>query len=270
MLSRKHLAIVALVLVLVVAISSVFVVGCKPKNALQTITKKGTIVVGTSADYAPYEYVDEKTGEYTGFDIDLMNEIAKRMNVTVEWQDMDFDLLIGAVQNGQIDAVIACMTKNEERMTQVLFTDEYVISKDAVLIAATSTLNLTDPAVDFPSLKIGTQAGTIQYTWVKENLVDQGKMPEANLSQYPRADQAVQDLEAGRVDAVFLDESVADQFATSGAVKKALVVDLEGNPAIACKLGEDELVAKINEIIKALRDEGFTKQLCDKYQIPGY
>jgi polar amino acid transport system substrate-binding protein len=78
------------------------------------------VVVGTSADYPPFEFVDE-AGITTGFDVELMNEIGKRMGVTVEWTDMPFDSLIAAVQEGKIDMSIAAFNYDENGIKQSIF-----------------------------------------------------------------------------------------------------------------------------------------------------
>ena len=113
---KKHLVFVML-LVLTVSLLA----GCsgqKTSSVLDKIKTSGKVVVGTSADYAPYEYVDE-AGKFTGFDIELMTEIARRMGVELVWTDMPFDSLIAAVQEGKIDMSISCFNYTEERDAQV-------------------------------------------------------------------------------------------------------------------------------------------------------
>jgi len=265
-LSRRHAIWIALFLALVMT-ASVFVGGCKPKNALQAIQKAGKIIVGTSADYSPFEYVDETTGDYTGFDVELMAKIAEKLGVTVEWKDMDFNILLNSLQSGQLDAVIACMTSDAERQQQALFSNGYWVSPDAILVKNDSGVTITDPMTDFPGLRVGVQAGTIQEGFCKDELITPGTMPAANLSSYPRADQAVTDLVVGRLDAVFIDFAVAQAFTEMQPVTVALIYDLPGDPGIAVKLGEQELVDKINEAIQQLTDDGTIQQLADKYEI---
>jgi len=265
-LSRKHLVWIALMCVAVLAVG-VLAAGCKPKNALEAIKKAGKIVVGTSADYAPFEFVDEATGAYTGFDVELMEKIAEKLGVTVEWKDMDFDILLTSLVNGEIDAVIACMSIRPDRQEQALFSDPYWTSPDAFLVRADSGLTITDPTTDLAGKKIGVQTGTIQETWVQDELIATGKIAETDMSSYPRADQAVLDLVAGRVDAVFLDAGVAQAFTTTQPVTVALVHDLPGDPGIAVKLGEQALIDEINRIIKELTDDGTIQQLGEKYEI---
>jgi len=281
--TKRFLFTVVLACLLVLAFS-LSLAGCKKEepSALDRILEEGKIVVGTSADYEPFEYVDPDTGEYTGFDIELMEKIAERLGVEVEWRDMKFDILLTTLQAGELDAIIACMTVTPERLEMADFTDPYIISKDAILVKAGSDVvsiegadtmsheELTAALVEaLKDLKVGVQAGTIHEQWCDENLIGAGVMPETNLSRYPRADQAVSDLVAGRIDCVFLDEGVALGFSETHDVEKALTVDLEGNPGIAVTKGETKLVEKLNEIIAELREEGFIAELAGKYDLPG-
>lgn len=277
-MSRNRLTI-ALVGLMVAALGIAFVAGCGPKEV-----ETPKLIVGTSADYAPFEYVDETTGEYVGFDIELMEAIAAKLGMEVEWQDMDFGILLQSLKAGQIDAVIACMTVNEERLLEADFSEPYIISKDAILVQKGSGLvilteeeragktdaELLEPLVAaLADLRVAAQSGTIQETWIRENLIDAGLMAESQMSLYPRADQAVADLEAGRVDCIFLDEGVAEGFTATNNVEKALTVDLEGNPGIAVQKGDAELLEKINNAIVELRNEGVITQLAEKYELPG-
>lgn len=265
-MARKHVAWIALVCALAL-VAGVALASCAPKNALETIKKKGKIVVGTSADYPPFEYVDAETGGYTGFDVELMEKIAEKLGVTVEWKDMDFDILLNSLQQGQINCVIACMTITAERQQQALFSKPYWTSPDAFLVKKGSGLSISDPVNDLAGKRIGVQTGTIQENWVRDELIATGKIAESNMSSYPKADAAVLDLVAGRVDVVFMDAGVAESYAAIHPVEVALVYDLPGDPGIAMKLGEQELCDEINRIIDELTEDGTILQLAEKYDI---
>ncbi|MFU8773975.1 MAG: ABC transporter substrate-binding protein, partial [Anaerolineales bacterium] len=173
-----------LILVLVIALALVLA-GCQQAEegtALEKIQAANKVVVGTSADYPPYEYIDD-TGNLVGFDIELMEEIANRMGVTVEWQDMPFDSLIAAVQEDKIDLSISCFNYSEERAQLVDFSDPYYISEDAFIVAEgfTGEFNVAEDAANF---KVGVQSGTVQDEWLTDELVETGLMSEANLSRY--------------------------------------------------------------------------------------
>jgi polar amino acid transport system substrate-binding protein len=266
-LSRKYKVLVALLLAVALVFSVAAVAGCKPKNALQAILKAGKIIVGTSADYPPFEFVDEATGNYTGFDIELMEMIAEEMGVTVEWKDMTFDIVLNSLQSGQINAAIAAMSIDPERQEQALFSNPYWESPNAVLVKVGSTVTITDPLVDFPALLIGVQSGTIHEKYVKTELIDVGKMDAANLSSYPRADQAILDLVAGRLDAVYMDDAAAQAFTVSHPVVIAMVHEVDSGMGIAVMLGEQELIDKINEILTQLTEDGSIEALGVEYDI---
>lgn len=257
-----------LVALSVLLIMAGLLAGCSeqaPTSTLDKIKQAGKVVVGTSADYPPYEYVDE-TGNYTGFDIELMTEIAKRMGVSLEWVDMPFDSLIAAVQEGKIDMSISCFNYSEERDQQVDFSDPYYTSQDAFLVAEGFTGTITDPA-DIVQYKIGVQSGTVQDDWVTTELIETGLMPESKLSRYERVDQAALDLQAGRIDVLVADsvptQALIKQF---GGFKIVYEVQLYTGPInIVLPEGDKALRDEVNKIIKQLQDEGFIDQLAVKY-----
>ena len=127
---------------------------------LAEIQAAGKLVVGTSADYAPYESIDE-SGAFVGYDMDLIRAVGEKLGVEVEIQDMPFDTLIAAVQEGKIDAVIAAMQATAERDQQVDFTIPYRMTKDAFVAVGDSTLVIEKPE-DAAGKSIGAQTGTVQ------------------------------------------------------------------------------------------------------------
>jgi polar amino acid transport system substrate-binding protein len=235
-----------------------------PQNKLEEIKAKGKIIVGTSADYAPFEYKDENDN-FAGFDMDLIREVGKRMGVEVEIQDMAFDTLIAAVEQGKVDVVIASMAPTEERLQKVDFSETYHYQKNSFLVAPDSTLTLASPE-DAAQYKIGVQTGTTLDDWVTKNLVETGKMPAENVQRYERADQSVLDLQAGRIDFVLTDAGPAKEYEKQGQAKIALTAKLfETGENIALKKGEAALKAELDKIITALISEGFIDNLAKQY-----
>ncbi len=257
-------------LFVIVLIALVFAAtGCQPAatagNHLAEIQKAGKLVVGTSADYAPYEYVNEK-GEKTGFDIELITEIAKRMGVKLELMDMPFDSLIPAVQEKKLDASISCFNYSEDRDKQVDFSDAYYTSEDSFMVKEGFTGKFEKPE-DAAAYKVAVQSGTTQDTWLTENLVTPGLLPEANLQRYERVDQAALDLVSGRVDMLMSDFVPAQAIVKKNAGLKIIYngVLSTGPLNIVLQDGDKELQAEMNKIIKQLNDEGFIEALAVKY-----
>lgn len=102
---------------------------------LARIKKSGKLVVGTSADYAPYEFHTTENGQdkIVGFDMDVAREIGKQLGVKTEIQEMSFDALLGAVKTGKVDIVVAGMTETPERAQEVNFSKPYFVDKNVVL-----------------------------------------------------------------------------------------------------------------------------------------
>ena len=260
---KKVYFIIAVLLLMVGALA-----GCAQQetaSVLDKIQEEGVVVVGTSADYPPYEYVDE-SGAYTGFDIELMTEIADRMGVDLQWTDMPFDSLIAAVQEGKIDMSISCFNYSEERDEKVDFSDAYYTSEDAFLVSEDFAGTITNPE-DVANFKIGVQSGTVQDDWVTTELIDAGLMEEGDLSRYERVDQAALDLQAGRIDVLVADSVPAQSLMSQFGGFKIVYEDMlyTGPINIVLPEGDTVLQEEINAIIKDLQDEGFIDELAVKY-----
>jgi polar amino acid transport system substrate-binding protein len=233
----------------------------RPANHLEEIKQAGVIRVGVSADYPPFEYLDS-SGNRAGFDIELMGEIAGRMNVLLEWVDMPFNDLIGAVQSGQVDAAISALQHTEERDQQVDFTQPYYTSEDAFLALEGFDGQISMPE-DAAGYTVGVQPGTIQEAWIRKNLVDAGKMPAASLHTYDNAEAALQGLQAGEIQLLMVDhlpaQALANQEAGLAIVYRGVVT---GGPLhIIVPDGDAELQQAINEILAQLQQEGFIQDL---------
>lgn len=259
----KHRIIFVLVIVLALVLG-----GCQQAEettVLDKIQAANKAVVGTSADYPPYEFVDE-TGNMVGFDIELMEEIANRMGVELEWQDMPFDSLIAAVQEGKIDMSISAFNYSEERDALVDFSDPYFVTEDAFIVAEgfTGAFNQAEDAANY---RIGVQSGTVQDEWVTDELIDTGLMSESNLSRYERVDQAALDLQVGRIDILLADdvpaEAIVSQFEGLMIIHKDMLYT--GPINIVIPDGESELQEELNRIIAELQAEGFMDELAQKY-----
>ena len=228
------------------------------------IQAAGKLIVGTSADYPPFEFVNDKN-EFDGFDMALIREIGKRLGLEIEIQDISFNGLIAALKAGQIDVIVAAMSATPERDKEVDFTDNYYIGTDAILVREDSDITL-NTAEDMAKYKIGVQTGTVHETWVQENLVDSGKMSADNVSHYDRAELAIADLKNGRVDVVAMDYYAAQAYIKQGGIKLALKQNLSGeNLAIAVPEGAKGLQWHLNQVIQQLWDEGYIEKLAQQY-----
>ncbi|MBI9043787.1 MAG: amino acid ABC transporter substrate-binding protein [Anaerolineaceae bacterium] len=252
------------------ALLAVSLVACKPEpaNRLEAVQQAEKIVVGTSADYEPWEYKDEDDN-FVGIDMLIMQEVATRMGVEVEFQDLGFDTLVAAVETGKIDAVIAAMASTEERQEKVDFSIVYYAGDNVMVTTGDSGISFSDP-LEAANYKVGTQSGTIMYYWLEDNLITPGLMDKENVMLYERNEQLVLDLEAGRVDIAIMDLEPGKQFM---ADENFDIVELWRGPmdpngqAIAIMKGEAELKAEIDKHLTDMLAEGFIKGLLDEYDV---
>ncbi len=228
------------------------------------IQAAGKIVFGTSADYQPFEYYDESY-EIIGFDPALARELGARLGLQVELVDIAFEGLPAAVQIGQIDAAIAAISVTPERQALVDFTNVYFTSDDMVLARADEgTITITAPEHLVP-FRVGVERGSMYASWVQKTLVDPGLMPEANLLQYAKAEDAVRDLRENRNDLVIMDKLAAEEYILAGGVISAgenLNAQLF---AIALPKGAPTLQAQLNAALTELVNDGTVARLTNEF-----
>lgn len=226
------------------------------EKTVQDIIDAGKIVLGTSADYPPFEFhamVDGKD-EIVGFDIEIAKYIAESLGVELEISDMDFDSLVAALGAERVDIVIAGMNPDPERDAN--FSDIYYEADLAVLVAKDNPLGISSEA-DLAGKKIGVQIGTTQED------VANGADAEEVLSLASNYD-LVMNLITNKIDCAIMEKPVADSFAKNNdgiIVVEGLDIDSgTDGVAIAVKTGNDELTAKINEILAEIKSKGLLDQ----------
>lgn len=236
-----------------------------PDSHYGRMRQAGKMVVGTSADYAPFESLDS-AGNFTGFDIALIREIGHRLKLDVEIQDRPFDSLIDAVAAGEIDLAISAFNYSEERDATVDFTDPYYSARDAILIVEGSPLMFNGPT-DLAAYRVGVQRGTTQDGWIAENLVSSGSMSPDNVAGFERLDDAVSALQAGEVDAVLMESVVALSLIDElGGLRIGYEGAVSSGPInIVVPEGDAELTEVLNETIAKLEEEGFIDRLIIDY-----
>ncbi|WP_281217391.1 transporter substrate-binding domain-containing protein [Lysinibacillus capsici] len=253
------------IMMLVLVIGVLAACGTKGNNASDTGSTTDTdgkqvLKVGTSADYAPFEYVDAAKGEeIIGFDIDLIKLVGEKIGVDMQVQDMDFNSLVPALQAGKIDVVISGMTPNPEREKVVDFSDKYNETEQVILVKKDSGIK---KEADLAGKKIGVQTASIQ-----ENLGNEiAKKVDVTVEGRTRIPEIVQDMMSKRLDAGILEGGVAKGYLKTNDQLEAFPVEEqpEDFKAIAVPKGSD-LKDKINKALKELAEEGKIKELEEKW-----
>ncbi|MEA0556295.1 transporter substrate-binding domain-containing protein [Lysinibacillus irui] len=252
-------------LMLVLVIGVLAACGSKDNNASNAGSNNNTedkqvLKVGTSADYAPFEYVDAAKGEeIIGFDIDLIKLVGEKIGVDMQVQDMDFNSLVPALQAGKIDVVISGMTPNPEREKVVDFSDKYNETEQVIIVKKDSGIK---KEADLAGKKIGVQTASIQ-----ENLGNEiAKKVDVSVEGRTRIPEIIQDMMSKRLDAGILEGGVAKGYLKTNDQLEAFPVEEqpEDFKAIAVPKGSD-LKDKINKALKELADEGKIQELEEKW-----
>ena len=216
-------------------------------------------IVGTSADFPPFEYVEK--GQIVGFDIDLIKAIAKSQGFEVNFQDISFDSLIPGLNAGTIDIVASGMTITEEREKVVDFTKPYYSANQAVLVKEGSGKNIT---VLFGDHKLAVQTGTTGDLWVEENLEKTGIL-KGKVTRFDTFVLAIQDLLNGNVDGVVLDTPVALRYAAENPVVMVAEIITGEEYGFAVAKGNKELLEKLNKGLEEVKASGKMDELLKKY-----
>ncbi len=248
----------------VLGIMTIGLAGCGSSNdknsasktdLLEKIQKNGKLVVGMSADYAPYEfhYIDENGKDVIGgFDVDIANEIANKIGVDLVIQEMDFDALVSALPAGKVDLVISGMNPTEERAKVVDFSEVYYNSKHGILVRAEDA-DKYQTFADLEGAKVGVQLGSTQEKIAKTEI------PNVNLQQLSNINNLILELKAGKVDAIVMEKPVAEMAVKSNpelAVGKPIYEEQTGGNAVGIAKNNPQLLAKVNEVITELNESG--------------
>jgi polar amino acid transport system substrate-binding protein len=173
-----------------------------------TTLEDGVLQVGNCLDYPPFESVEN--GDEVGFDIDLVEEVASRLGLTVDWIKADFDTVFTAVAGNQFDMVAAAATITEEREQVVDFSVPYFNSLQSLTVNTQETPDITTTDQLGEGDVVAAQKGTTGKIWATENLVPQG----VEIKTFQSATDMFRDLEAGNVTGV-----VNDKPASVGIIK---------------------------------------------------
>lgn len=215
--------------------------------------------IATEGAYAPWNFLDE-SGKPAGYEIELAGAICEKAGLTCEFIVNDWDSIIPNLLAGNYDAIMAGMSITEERKQTIAFSDEYFPPDPSRYVA------LAGAEIDFDALtgkRIGVQGGTIQAAYAEENLAK-----DNTIVSFTTADQAVADLSAGNLDAIFADGAYVDPIVTasSGAIDYTGPDIMIGEGmAIGLRKEDTDLTAKLDAAIEALKADGTVDGLIAKW-----
>jgi polar amino acid transport system substrate-binding protein len=225
------------------------------------LVEAGTLTVCSDIPYAPFEFEggDNGTG-YTGFDIDLLDAIAKKLDLKLSVQDVGFDALQSGttLAAGTCDIGASAMTITDERKANIDFSDPYYESLQSLLVRTDSGIKSID---DLSGKNVGVQQGTTGEAYATENATG------AQLVQYPSDGELWPAMQAGQIDAILQDQPVNLEHEKADKAYK-IVEEYETGESygFAFAKGEkDELREAINGALKELQDDGDYQTIYDNY-----
>lgn len=240
-------------------------VACAPSDTTSDATGDAsgdapaeTLIMATSADYPPYEFIQTESGseEIVGFDIDIANEITSRLGYGLEITNMDFNALIPALQAGRADFVMAGMTPTEERKENVDFSDIYFEARNTIVAVAGSELTTIE---SLNGKVVGVQLGTIQEQAANE-------IEGIEVKPLNRINEIVQELKAGRVDAAIIEDTVAAGYIESNPDLEFNVIPNEGEAGSAIAFPKDSpLRDEMNAVLQEMLENGEIDELARKW-----
>ncbi len=210
--------------------------------------------IGTEGAYEPYNYIDQATGELTGYEIELGNELCTRAGLTCEFVQNAWDSIIPNLQSGNYDLIMAGMSITDERDEVIDFSQNYIPPASSAYLALTADANVGEGAV------VAAQTGTIQAGYVAEL--------GATLLEFATPDETVAAVRNGEADAVFADKDYLAPIAADSNGEVVLLaneVQLGGGVGIGLRETDTELKDKLNAAIQSMKDDGTLNTMITKW-----
>jgi ABC-type amino acid transport substrate-binding protein len=231
-----------------------------PEAPQFTTLEEGILTVGSDIPYPPFEFREE--GELVGFDMDLINEIAGRLELETEIVDTDFDTIFSDLAAARFDVVIAASTITPEREEEVNFSEPYFNAQQSLAVNSgeRSDIASTDDLGDGDVVAV--QDGTTGEMWAEENLTGQGVEARA----FPEGPDLYTALEAGQVDGAVNDEpSAIAEVSERPGLEIVQVIDTGEEYGIAVNPDNEELLEAVNQALAEIIEDGTYDEIYDRY-----
>ncbi|MCY6369726.1 amino acid ABC transporter substrate-binding protein [Clostridium ganghwense] len=248
-------------------LSSILIIslaGCgnSKSSSKDTITKDGIpnkIVVGLDDSFPPMGFRSDED-KIIGFDIDMANEMAKRMGVEIEYMPTEWSGVIPALKTKKFTVIISAMSVTEERKKEIAFSNPYILEKQVIVVKKDNlTINSAD---DLKDKIVGVQLGS-----TSAEAISPIRNTMKEVKEYDKNTDALQDLAIGRLDAVAVDELVARYYIKEHNDKYRVVEkEISKEPiAIGFRKEDTALQNKFNETLKAMQKDGTMTKISEKW-----
>ncbi|EIX2571491.1 basic amino acid ABC transporter substrate-binding protein [Campylobacter coli] len=246
-----------------VAFMGLFLTACqntKTENNTSNETNATlTLKVGTAPNYKPFNY--KQDSKLTGFDTDLVEEIAQKNGIEIVWVETNFDGLIPALKAGKIDMIASAMSATDERRQSVDFTKPYYISKNLYIKLKNNEALQTK--TDLEGKKIGVQLGTLQENTAKA-------IKDVQVQSNKDLNIAVLALKNNKIDAILADQDTAKGFLAENPDLVSFYQETDGGEGFSFAFDKDkqkEVIEIFNKGIDEAKANGFYDSLVKKYKL---
>ena len=226
-----------------------------------TLIEDGKLTVVAELGFAPFEYMDEKTGEPVGFDVDVINAVAEKMGLTASYlPNQKFDTLVPIIkQGGKADVSIAAITITDERMESVDFSEPYLDSNQAIVVAKGSSE--TEETLNDASKQVVCQGGTTGDEWIGENLPDAVRVPVDDVTA------ALTGVQTGLYQAMVVDLPVASYMLYQSLSDLEIVKEIPTGEQYGIAVSKDnpELTQAVNKALEDMKSDGTMKEIETKW-----
>ncbi|OBZ10126.1 ABC transporter substrate-binding protein/permease [Bacillus sp. FJAT-26390] len=269
-MNRKKLKIIYLSLItatiLFLALGQVFPMGADGSNSVSAESASNTasagqkkkLIMGTSADYPPYESVDAKnSGEIVGLDIDIAKYITSQLGYELEIANMDFNGLIAALQTGRVDFVMSAMSATDERKKSIDFSDSYYAARNTIVSKKSAPLETEE---SLSGKKIGTQLGSTQDLYAET-------IKGAVLKKLNKIPDLIQELNSGRIDAAIVEDAVAIEMTSLNPdlVMNFLPAESAENGYAIAFPKQSAIVSEFNGVLAEMKQKGELDKIVEKW-----
>lgn len=222
--------------------------------------KTEKLIIGIDDAFAPMGFRDENN-EIVGFDIDMAKAAGEKMGVDIKFQPIDWKTKENELNSGRIDLIWNGYTITDDRKKKVLFTKPYLKNSQVIATLADSDLSKLD---DLAGKKVGIQALSSAVDALNANPINE-KID--SLTQYDTNVLALQDLKAGRTEAVVIDEVVIDYYMTKEeGTFKVLEESLAPEEyAVGVKKGNEDLLDKLQSALDEMNEDGTAAEISEKW-----
>ncbi|MFT5873598.1 MAG: polar amino acid transport system substrate-binding protein [Clostridium sp.] len=230
-------------------------------NSLTDIKEKKELIIGLDDNFPPMGFRDN-SGEIVGFDIDMANEVGKRMGVKVTFKPVEWDGVILSLNNKDIDAIWNGLTITDKRKEQIAFSKAYLQNKQIIIVGSKSTISKKS---DLNDKTVGLQMGSSSETALAKDSSLTNSLKK--IKKYSNNTEALLDLNAGRIDAVIVDEVVGRYYANKKPDDyKVLDEDLGiEDYGVGIRKTDTSLTKEIDRLLNEIKNDGTADTISKKW-----